>query len=774
MTIRQGGRRFVRLFTPCNTLLHKTALAFLLVMIPAIPIRTNEVKAHEPSSAINVRVEDIYSRLPLYFIQNKGEADKRVVFYEKGGGHSTFFTKDGVYLNLYGDQRSVISDQRLNAKHQTLNTKHQTPDTKLIKLSFISANKNPEIIGEGLQEGKVNYFIGNDPKRWKTDMPTYEAIVYKEVYPGIDIKFYGNNRQMEYDIIVKPGADPSPILFSYEGIKGIRVTEEGDLEIELTLTPPSPAGGEGRKGGEKIIQKRPYIYQEIDGKKVEVAGRFKILNEEVITLTPPSPLEGEGKGEGESVYGFDVVSYDKRHPLIIDPILVYSTYLGGSGNDYGVGIAVDSLGNAYLTGFTQSTDFKTQRPLQSDLRDTSEAFVVKLNPAWSALIYSTYLGGSKQDRGHAIAVDSSGSVYIAGVTNSEDFPTVNPLQPAFGGNYDAFVSKLDPAGSILVYSTYLGGNDSDGGLGIAVDSSGGICVTGETASTNFPTVNPLQPAFGGGFSDAFVSKFNPSGSALVYSTYLGGIFQESGYAIAVDPSGNAYVTGDTRSANFPTKNPLQPTFDIFGGYDAFVTKLNPRGTLIYSTFLGGNNHDEAYAIAVDPSGNAYVTGETRSTNFPIKNPLQPVLSGLNDVFVAKFNPSGSALVYSTYLGGSGFDEGSGITIDPFGNAYVTGKTNSTNFPTSRPLQPISGGRLDAFVTKINPEGSALVYSTYLGGSENDEGRGIVIDPSGNAYLIGMTSSINFPIKNPLQATSGGKGEAFVAKISDTRLAGEKR
>ena len=377
-------------------------------------------------------------------------------------------------------------------------------------------------------------------------------------------------------------------------------------------------------------------------------------------------------------------------------------------------------------------------------------------------------------------MDSSGNAYVTGSTNSSDFPTMNPFQPNLGGATNAFVTKLNAAGSALVYSTYLGGSGPDQGDGIAVDSSGDAYVTGSTESSNFPVVNAFQSTFGGGLSNAFVTKFNASGSVLVYSTYLGGTGQDHGVGIAVDSSGNAYVTGSTQSSDFPVVNAFQSANGEGAGHSSvFVTKFNPSGSaLVYSTYLGGSGcningssgtgNDDGFAIAIDSSGNAYITGSTSSSNFPTMNALQPTFGGtcggING-FVTKFNASGSALVYSTYLGGAGVNSGNGIAVDSSGDAYVTGQTNSTNFPTMNPLQPTLGGAYNAFVTELNAAGSALVFSTYLGGSANDSGNGIAVDSAFNAYVTGRTLSTNFPTMNPFQPTLGGSRNAFVTKFA---------
>jgi hypothetical protein len=448
----------------------------------------------------------------------------------------------------------------------------------------------------------------------------------------------------------------------------------------------------------------------------------------------------------------------------MDPVLSFSTYLGGSLSDTNAGLAVDPSGSAYVIGITDSSNFPTMSPLQAAPAGGYEMVVAKLDPSGSALVYSTYLGGSGNDRGLEIAVDSSGNAYLTGDTTSVDFPTASPLQATYAGGYDAFVTKLDPSGSALVYSTYLGGSGLDTGEGIAVDSSGSVYLAGPTMSTDFPTVSPLQASYGGGTYDTFAAKLDPSGSALTYSTYLGGSSQDYGERIAVDPSGNAYVTGWTWSTNFPTADAFQPT--KAGGNDAFVAKLNPSGTaLVYSTYLGGSTDDYGEAIVADSSGNAYVTGHTYSGDFPTVSPLQAGLAGNNDVFVAKLDPSGSTLAYSTYLGGSSFDSPSGIVVDSSGHVHITGTTQSANFPTVNPLQAAHAGSQDAFVAELDISGSTLVFSTFLGGSANEWSSGIGLHSSGDSCVSGSTASVDFPTASPLQAAfAGGSMDFFIAKI----------
>jgi hypothetical protein len=473
----------------------------------------------------------------------------------------------------------------------------------------------------------------------------------------------------------------------------------------------------------------------------------------------------------EKTIGFEAKGTNRQALGTFAVGLVYSTFLGGGGDDYGWGIAVDGNGNAYVTGFTASSDFPTLNPYQATYQG-GDAFVTKLSGSGSSLIYSTYLGGADGDVAYAIAVDGGGNAYVTGYTFSSNFPTLNPYQGTFQGGYgDAFVTKLSSSGASLIYSTYLGGAEGDGGSDIAVDGSGNAYVTGGTFSSNFPTFNPYQMYQGRG--DVFVTKLSTTGNNLLYSTYLGADSTEGPTGIAVDGSGNAYVTGYTYSTNFPTHNPYQTMSQGYG--DVFVTKLSSSGSsLIYSTCVGGESMDYGIGIAVDDSGYAYVTGVTWSTNFPTLNPYQGMFQGgMGDVFVTKLSGPGSSLIYSTYLGGGGEDYGYGIAVDGSGNAYVTGLTYSSNFPTLNPYQTFQGSPWsDAFVTKLSSSGVSLIYSTDLGGKRWDEGLDIAVDGSGNAYVTGRTSSSNFPTLNPYRGTYRDGGyDVFVAKLSELEYTG---
>jgi hypothetical protein len=616
----------------------------------------------------------------------------------------------------------------------------QTRQGMALSLRFIESNPSANIKARKEQPGIINFFIGNDPAKWQTNLHSYAEIVYSELWAGIDMVFRNTGGVLKYEFIIRPGANLNNIHLTYDGADNLSLDADGNLLIH------TPMG--------ILTEQHPVSYQ-LDG-------------EQQLPVTTEFALEHQPNGA--LVFGFTAgADYDPRYPVVIDPGLVYSTYLGGSGFDIGNGIVVDTAGNAYVTGKTFSLDFPTTPgAFQTSLQGIGNAFVTKLNPAGSALVYSTYLGGSDQDGGNGIAVDTSGNAYFTGSTLSTNFPTtLGAFQTSHKGVEDAFVTKLNPAGNALIYSTYLGGSAFDIGRGIAVDTSGNAYVIGLGHSSDFPiTPDAFQTTFKG-LIDAFVTKLNPAGSALVYSTYLGGSGQDLGNGIVIDTSGNAYITGSTDSTDFPTTlGAFQTSLKAFT--DAFVTKLNSAGSaLVYSTYLGGNSADNGNGIAIDTSGNSYVTGFTQSTDFPTTpSAFQTSLKGIIDAFVTKLNPAGSALVYSTYLGGSNQDNGLGIAVDTSGNAYVAGLTNSTDFPTTPgALQTTFKGIADAFVTRLNPAGSALVYSTYLGSSEQDDGFGIAADTSGNAYVTGLTFSTDFPTTpGTLQTSLKGVGDAFVTKL----------
>ena len=683
----------------------------LLVLLQVELLPRFSVTQSAPTANVDTTAEAQYAALPLAFEPNQGQVvDDGVSYLVHHGQATTYFSGTDTVTSL-GDAA--------------------------ITMSLDGAN-TPSYEGTNPLESKTNYFIGNDASQWHSDVPNYKKILAKNVYPGIDLTYYGTNSTLEHDFIVSPNVDYKQIAFHFDGQENLSLDKDGNIVLKT--------------GKDEIQLNAPTTYQQTPNSKHTIPSHFE-LNDNTITVALNT-------------------DYDHSLPLVIDPTLSYSTYLGGGGNDYIEGIVVDASGSVYVAGATSSTDFPTASPYQASNGGggNNDAFVTKFNPSGSALVYSTYLGGSVNDIGEGVAVDSSGNAYITGYTDSTNFPTSSPYQGSNAGGNDVFVAKLNSAGSALTYSTYLGDTGDDSGYDVAVDSSGSAYVTGSTNSGIFPTASPFQAGNGGFFSyDAFVTKFNPAGSSLVYSTYLGGSATDYGYDIAIDSSGNAYVTGGTASASLPTAS----AFQIANGgiYDAYLTKLNAAGSaLVYSTYLGGSGNDIGYGIAVDVNDNAYVTGFTTSTNFPAAFSFQGSNSGGGgDAFVTKFNAVGNTLAYSTYLGGSLDDYGRGIAVDVDGNAYVTGYTHSTNFPTASPFQASlnGGGSWDVFLTKLNPAGSSLVYSTYLGGGGSDLGLGIGLDFSSNAFVAGYTSSTNFPTASPFQASIGAGGgyDGFIVKYN---------
>jgi uncharacterized protein (TIGR03437 family) len=624
-----------------------------------------------------------FRNLPLSFEQNTGQAPAEFRYLARGNSY-TLYLADGELV--------------LAGKNQpTLRTR------------LSGANLSAHITGEDPQDSTSNYFTGNDPARWRTAVPNYARVRYAGVYPGIDLAYYGKDGHLEYDWIVSAGADPQQIRMVFETTDRVRIDPHGDLVI--------------RAGGNEYRHKKPVIYQEAAGKRVAVTGGWTLHGREA---------------------GFRLGPYDRARTLVIDPPLIYSSYYGGNGSDYGYGVAVDSIGNTYVAGGVGSAAF--------GIRGLEDAFVMKLRPN-GAKIYSTFIGGAGVDEAHGVAVDVQGNAYVTGNTGSLDFPVKGALQTKTGGSDDAFVAKLN-AGGVLTYATYLGGSANETGSGIAVDAAGNAYVIGTTFSADFPTKNPFQAAKGAQ-QDAFVAKINATGTAWLYSTYLGGNNVDEGNGIAVDAAGNAYVTGYTASTNFPLQSPFRSS--NVASVDAFVTKINPAGSaLVYSTYLGGSATDYGTAIAVDASGSAYITGIVTSDDFPTVNPIDGKLAShaVDDIFVTKFNPSGSALVYSTYLGGGSADDSYAIAVDQTGNVFITGRTNSSDFPLVNPLQTTRFA-FDMFITEINAAGSAVLFSTFLGGSGSESGRGIAVDSLGNIHVAGEGTSADFPVKNASQGTNGG-------------------
>jgi hypothetical protein len=688
------------------------------------------------------RATDAYGKLPLSFIPNRGQTNEQVRYYARASGAGFYFTRTKAMLAFEKGKKGTA-----------------------LVLRFLGANPNARLEPLQKQPGRVNYLRGSDRANWQRNIPAYHEIAYRNLWPGIDMVFRGAGGKLEYEFHLRPGSDPSDIRLAYQGADGLSLGASGNLLVQ------TPLG--------TLRDSRPRSYQPVGGRRQTVESRYDLT--------------------GGSAYGFALgASYDRHGSLVIDPGLVYSTYLGGTGDDDAFAIAVDRAGSAYVTGSTVSPDFPpTTGAFDTSLNGGQDAFVTKLNASGSALDYSTYLGGTSSgvgygvaDEGRGIAVDRTGHAYVTGTTDSPDFPTTaGALDTSLNGRTDAFVTKLNASGSSLDYSTYLGGTTGEGGHGVAVDRRGSAYVAGSTGSLDFPTTaGAFDTSFNGRF-DGFVAKLSTSGSALDYSTYLGGTEGEEGLGVALDRRGGAYVTGYTDSSDFPT---TAGAFDTsfnggpgpgFFNHDAFVTKLNASGSsLDYSTYLGGATAWEyGRGVAVDRRGSAYVTGVTISSDFPTTaGAFDTTYSSSEDAFVTKLNGSGSALDYSTYLGGRAsvsegdpVDRADGIAVDRRGSAYVTGCTGSLDFPTTAGAfdTSFSGSDwCDAFVTKLTTSGSALDYSTYLGGTTAEEGQGIAIDDRGNAYVTGITFSSDLSSDFPTTAGAfdtgyNGGDDAFVTKLS---------
>ena len=655
-----------------------------------------------------------YGKMPLTFEQRGAEAGGQP-FVTHVSGHTMAFAASGAVIERPGPGGS-----------------HQAETI----LRFVGARRNVEPQAGGPQAGTANYLVGSRPEQWHTGVALYKDIKYRNLYPGIDLIYYGNQSELEYDLVVAPGASWRSIRLAFGGAKNIEIDRDGNLRLQT--------------GYGWVAHGRPVVYQSVGSGRREVSGGYVL--------------------RGGFEVGFNVGAHDPSRPLIIDPTLTFASYLGGSGDDYGHAVTIDSSGCAYVVGETGSANFPTLGPEQAAMAGDTDVFVTKWNATGTGLVYSTYIGGSNREVALGVAVDAAGDAYVTGFTYSGDFPIISgALRTSFTADSKAFVLKLNPSGNGLIYSTFLGGSGNDYGAGIAVDASGAADIAGYTASVDFPTTtNAFQRYYGGGPNDGFLAKLNATGSALVYATYLGGIASDTAAGVALDPSGNIYVTGQTQSANFPTVNPLQATSSES---DAFVVKINASGQVQYSTYLGGTGLTNGTAIAADAAGNAYVTGFTDAPDFPVtSNAYQGVNNGSYDAFIASLNAYGSSILNATYLGGSGSDSGSGIALDGSGNIYIAGSTNSIDFPKYAATQPAYNGGGDAFVAAFNNQLTSLMYATYFGGSGSDVAAGIAADSAGNAYITGWTSSgepsTGLPVTpGAFQPTGMGGIDAFLAKLA---------
>ena len=705
-------------------------------------------------------------KLPLRFESNNGQSDDRVRFLARDTGYTLFLTRKEAVLSLQESQPVNIAQQVVADPSQPA----KVPGTAaVLRMQLLGSAAQGSVRGLHALPGRSNYLLGNNPQKWQKNVAAYASVQLEDVYPGIDLVYHGNQGQLEYDFNVAAGADPRTIALRFAGASHVSVdASSGDLVLKVA--------------SQEVRFHQPVAYQE---KSQSANG--------LLSASEPSLVSARYVVDARNRVTFKLGPYDRSQPLVIDPTLSYSTYLGGSADDFATSIAVDAAGSVYISGYTSSANFPTTTgAFQTSCAatcGTTDAFVTKLDPAGSSVIYSTYIGGSRSDLGYGIALDASGDAFLVGQTSSTDFPvTPGALQTTCGNGTctggDAFVTELDPTGSTLIYSTYFGGSNIDQANAVVVDAQNNAFITGFTQSTNFPTT---AGAFQTTCScatrpDAYVAEINSTGSALVFSTYLGGSVADVAYALVLDPSGNVFVTGYSQSTDFPvTAGAYQTTTGANSA--GFVTKLNSTGTaLIYSTYLGGTSTITgtsceacATSIALDGAGDAYVAGLTAESTFPttpgcFQSTFKSTTKG-HDAFITELNPAGSGLVFSTYLGGAGDDGATGIAVDSSGNVWLKGNTKSTDFPvTSGAFQTVSAGNFDHYVAELNPTGTALLFGTYLGGSGIEFGgatKMLAIDSQSppSVYVTGYSNSTNFPTTpGAFQTVAGGGNDVEISKF----------
>jgi hypothetical protein len=653
------------------------ALSLIIVMSIFIFLGSSLPPVSSPSTNVP-SIASAFSQLPLAFVPNQGQDDPVVQFEVNGAGNKLTFAPQAI----------------------TLQVQEQT-----VQLNFVDSNPAPTITADNKLPGIVNYFQGNQPDSWLTNIPTYAAIHYQELYPDINLRYEGNDGLLESTFTVAPGADPALIRWQYSGATTLTVDEAtGDLHITL----PDQS---------KIVEQAPIAWQDIDGQRISVTSAFSLA--------------------ADNSVGFTLGSYDATLPLIIDPTIVYETTLNVGDFGQGLDVAVDAAGNAYVLGRLINLG--------------NDTVIVKLAPNGSVL-YTTYLSAHGIDAGWGIALDGSGDVYVAGYTDSQDFPILNAIKST-KEHREGFITKLAAADGSLLFSTYFGGSRADEIHDIALNSAGEIYVVGYTESTDFPTENPIQ----GGLNlnqcfceDTFVTKLSPDALTVLFSTYLGGSFEDYGQSIALDADDNIYITGRTQSDDFPTQAAIQPNrAGTNQDEDLFVSKISADGSsLVYSTYLGGTEDESTRRIAVDSAGNAFVAGTTLSDDFPTTAGAYretyigghgACLSGFSlpvdcsDIFVTKFVPDGSSLAYSTYVGGGKHDFANGVAINNSGEAYVVGYTNSTDIP--------GADQNGILLAKLNANGSNLLYAVGMSSPYYNSGHGIAVDNAGDVYITGAQ---NFP------------------------------
>ncbi|MBM4054126.1 MAG: hypothetical protein FJ264_05530 [Planctomycetes bacterium] len=702
-------------------------LSFILFFTPFLFI---EQSFAEKTPQKPVSQKEIHLHTP--FIENKGQVNDRIAFYSKNPLGAVFVTKEGeiVYAMSKGDKKSIA-----------------------LKEHIINAEK-PSVKGKARSFATFNFFRGKNQSSWKSNIPAYDSITFGEIYEGIELSLNNNGKTIEKIYRVHPGAKTSAIKMTFDGARAASVNTSGQLELDTELGP--------------VIFTKPVAYQETNGERKYIAIAYKMHENNYHTSASGQAF----------IYGFDVQKYDRSKELIIDPLLA-STFLGGTGADYGRAIALNSTGEVYVAGYTESVEFPaTTGAYETTVQGNSDVFISKLSADLTTLIASTYLGGSGSDLGFSLVIDSDDTIFVSGRTGSTDFPTTKDAYNTdyTGGNYDAFVSKLSSNLSSLIASTYFGGSEDDIGYSIDIDLEGNIFATGYTASEDFPvTTDTYTSKFRGGDYDTFLSKFQNDLSGLIASTYLGGSSNDYGGSITIDPEGNVYIAGYTESTNLPTTSDAYDTSHN-GGSDAFIAKLQgDLSGLLASTYFGGSGNEYVLqygdSITINPEGNIYVTGWTDSSDFPtMSDSYQPEIQGESDVFVSRLDGNLETLSASTFLGGSRSERSYHIAIDQENKIYITGYSESSDFPTTNTCYDSSyndagneedTARGDVFVSKLRDTLKKLNSSTFLGGSKEDRGYSLVFDNEGNVYVAGYTSSSDFPLSEDAYETSFQCGDSDV-------------
>ena len=686
------------------------------------------------------RYQDIVAHLPVSFEANQGQLEPEVYFRTRAGRYQLEFLRNS---------------SRLSWAEGNLG--------RTIELQFPGSAAAVTVEGAERLPGTTNYFLGPGADEWVTGIPTFRQIVYRDLYPGVDLVFYGQGESIEFDFVVDPGADPSLIRLEFvDGAgrreRGLAITTGGELQVG----PPN----------QPLRLLRPVIYQAGESGREMVGGEYVVAPDALVEIS--------------------LAGYDRTRQLVIDPLIQFSSLLGGAGQETPYAMTIDQVGNIYIAGQTSSTNFPIRAGYDNSINGTSDAFIIKINPSGSAILAATFLGGRNPgDRALDIKLDRDGFVYVCGETSSLNFPIKQGFQNTYRGNTDGFISIFNNNLNQLMFSSYLGGSSFDSITRLAISPDQQIYLTGGTRSTNFPIVDAMQPVLQGRM-DAFVTKIDPLGS-IVFSTYLGGpdmglevSEDETGYGIVLDTLQNVYVTGVTSSRNFPLVNAIQPRFG--GVEDGFVVKMRSDGrALLYSTYLGGERADRGRAIAVDSFGQAIITGYTFFGDFPTANAFQPVYRGNLDAFVTKLSATGREFIFSTFLGGSG-EENSGtindqipagsVAVDRIGNVYVAGKTSSADFPVRLPVQGGLRGVTDGFISKFDPSGRSLLFSSLIGSTDgsdlgyDERVTALAIDATGGINLVGTALFNDFPILMPFQANyGGGVSDAFLTRISTADLPG---